>query len=44
MKNVSVSAFVCIGILAAWQLSGLSQSGTAPQIAFDIPKSTSTRC
>jgi len=38
MKNVSVCAFVCIGILAAWQLVALSQSGPAPQIAFDIPK------
>ncbi len=38
MKNVSVCAFVCMGILAAWQLVALSQSGPAPQIAFDIPK------
>jgi hypothetical protein len=38
MKNVSMCAFVCIGILAAWQLVALSQSGPAPQIAFDIPK------
>jgi hypothetical protein len=38
MKKISVSAFICVGIVAAWQMVALSQSGPAPQIAFDIPK------
>jgi hypothetical protein len=38
MRYESVTAFICVGIVAAWQMVALSQSGTAPQIAFDIPK------
>ena len=38
MKRVILGTLVALCMVLAWQASALSQSGTAPQIAFDIPK------
>ena len=38
MKSVILDTLVVLCMVLAFQVSALSQSGTAPQIAFDIPK------
>ena len=43
MNKVNVTAFICVGIVASWQMVALSQSGAAPQIACSRA-ATSTHC
>jgi len=38
MKSIVAAMPIAVGVVAAWQTVALSQSGTALQIAFDIPK------